>query len=197
MSKSSNTRGTILQNAFDLIYIRGYQSTSIDDILATTNVTKGAFYYHFANKDQMGLAVINEIIFPEIYQGFIHPLKGSEKPAKDVYKMIRHILFDIPFFKVQNGCPLANLINEMSPLNTDFSEALNKISDKCIESLKDSFKHGRKAGKIRSGINEEGVAYFILSGYWGIRNLGKLRNSQDCYLIYLDELKRYLKSLQQ
>ncbi len=197
MSNSNQTRTGILSKAFDLIYVKGFQATSIDDIIATTKVTKGAFYYHFANKDQMGLAVINEIIFPEIHQGFIQPLKRTEKPAKDVYKMIRHILFDIPFFKMQNGCPLANLINEMSPLNKDFSEALNKISDKCIESLKDSFKHGRKSGRIRSGVSEEDVAYFILSGYWGIRNLGKIRSGQDCYIIYLNELKRYLKSLQQ
>ncbi|SKB81402.1 TetR/AcrR family transcriptional regulator [Daejeonella lutea] len=195
MSKSTNTRATILQKAFDLIYIRGYQATSIDDIIATTQVTKGAFYYHFANKDQMGLAVINEIILPEMYQGFIQPLKGSEKPAKDIYRMIRHILFDIPFFKVEYGCPLANLISEMAPLNQDFKLALNKISDKCIDALKDSFKHGRKAGKIRSGINEEETAYFILSGYWGIRNIGKTQNTAACYEAYLGELKRYLKGL--
>ncbi len=195
MSKSSNTRGIILQNAFDLIYVRGYQSTSIDDIIATTQVTKGAFYYHFANKDQMGLAVINEVILPEMYQGFIHPLKGSEKPAKDVYKMISHLLFDIAFFKREYGCPLSNLIQEMSPLNPEFKAALTKISERCIEALKDSFKHGRKAGKIRSGVNEQEVAYFILSGYWGVRTLGKSRNDEGAYEVYLAELKRYLKAL--
>lgn len=196
MTKSNQTRAGILQKAFDLIYVKGYQATSIDDIIATTLVTKGAFYYHFDNKDQMGLAVINEIIFPEMYQGFIHPLKGTGKPVKDVYKMIRHMLFDIPFFKIQNGCPLANLIQEMSPMNADFNAALNRISDKCLEALRESFKHGRKAGKIRAGVNEEEVAYFILSGYWGIRNIGKVQNSEDCYEMYLEELKRYLKSLQ-
>ncbi|MEJ7693400.1 TetR/AcrR family transcriptional regulator [Daejeonella sp.] len=196
MTKSNQTRSGILQKAFDLIYVKGYQATSIDDIIATTKVTKGAFYYHFSSKDQMGLAVINEIIAPEIHQGFIQPLKGSEKPAKDIYKMIRHILFDMPFFKVQNGCPLANLIQEMSPLNPDFSLALNNVSNRCLEALRDSFKHGRKAGKIRAGTNEEEVAYFILSGYWGIRNIGKAQNNENCYKIYLEELKRYLKSLQ-
>ncbi len=196
MTKSNQTRTSILQRAFDLIYVRGYQATSIDDIIATTQVTKGAFYYHFDNKDQMGLAVINEIIFPEMHQGFIQPLKGTEKPVKDIHKMIRHMLFDIPFFKIENGCPLANLIQEMSPLNPDFNIALNKISDKCLEAIRDSLKHGRKAGKIHAGTNEEEAAYFILAGYWGIRAIGKSQNNVNCYQIYLDELKKYLKSLQ-
>ena len=186
----------MLNKAFDLIYVNGYQATSIDEIIATTKVTKGAFYYHFGSKEQMGLAVINEIIYPETYQGLILPLKGSDKPVKDIYKMIKNILFDSSFFKVENGCPLSNLIQEMSPLIEEFAIALNTMTDQCLEALKESLKQARKAGKIRSGINEREVAYFIFSGYWGVRNLGKMQNSQECYFIYLEELKRYLKSLQ-
>ncbi|MES2873159.1 MAG: TetR/AcrR family transcriptional regulator [Bacteroidota bacterium] len=196
MSKSSETRANILNEAFDLIYINGYQSTSIDEIIANTQVTKGAFYYHFGSKEQMGLSVINEVIYPEIYRGFILPLKGSDKPVKDIYKMIRNILFDVPFFKVENGCPLSNLVQEMSPLIQEFGIALITITEACLAALKESLKQGRKSGKIRSGTNEEEAAYFILSGYWGIRNLGKMQNSQECYFMYLEELKRYLKSLQ-
>ena len=196
MSKSTDTRANILNKAFDLIYVSGYQATSIDEILATANVTKGAFYYHFSSKEQMGLAVINEIVCPEIYQSFIGPLKGTDKPIRDIYKMIRNILFDVPFFKVENGCPLANLIQEMCPLNLDFGIALDGISGMCLEALKEALKQGKKAGKIRSGTNVYEAAYFILSGYWGVRVLGKLHASQDCYAIYLEEFKRYLKSLQ-
>lgn len=43
MKKSQATRIDILKKAFQLIYPKGYQATSIDDILATTKVTKGAF----------------------------------------------------------------------------------------------------------------------------------------------------------
>ncbi len=34
-----------------------------------------------------------------------------------------------------------------------------------------------------------------MSGYWGIRNFGKLYNSKDCYKLYLKELKLYLATL--
>jgi TetR/AcrR family transcriptional regulator, transcriptional repressor for nem operon len=64
MSKATATRLNLLQKAFELIYTKGYQTTSIDDILATTQVTKGAFYYHFKTKDDMGLAIIHEILKP-------------------------------------------------------------------------------------------------------------------------------------
>ncbi|MDN3709585.1 TetR family transcriptional regulator [Myroides ceti] len=55
MKKAEATRLTILKKAYELIYINGYQTTSIDDILATTKVTKGALYYHFKIKTKWGL----------------------------------------------------------------------------------------------------------------------------------------------
>jgi AcrR family transcriptional regulator len=71
MKKSAATRLMILEKAFELIYAKGYQTTSIDDIIATTKVTKGAFYYHFKTKDEMGLAIINELVKPQLTSGFI------------------------------------------------------------------------------------------------------------------------------
>jgi len=71
MKKAAATRLMILTKAFELIYVRGYQTTSIDDILATTKVTKGAFYYHFRNKDEMGLAILQEILKPALTESFI------------------------------------------------------------------------------------------------------------------------------
>lgn len=68
MKKAEATRMAILEKAFDLIYKQGYQATSIDDIIATTRLTKGAFFYHFKNKDEMGIAVINEVMYNGMYK---------------------------------------------------------------------------------------------------------------------------------
>lgn len=66
MKKAEATRLNILQKAFELIYEKGYQTTSNDDILKTSNLTKGAIYYHFKNKEVMGMAIINELLKPTL-----------------------------------------------------------------------------------------------------------------------------------
>src|SRR5690606_27776609 len=85
MKKAEATRLTILQKAFELIYVKGYQTTSIDDIIATTQVTKGAFYYHFKTKDEMGVAIINEILKPTLSNSFIKPLQKDQNPLDGIY----------------------------------------------------------------------------------------------------------------
>ena len=57
---SERTRERLLQAAFREVYKVGFQSAGIDTILAATNVTKGALYYHFENKQALGYAIVED-----------------------------------------------------------------------------------------------------------------------------------------
>lgn len=195
MKKAEATRLTILQKAFELIYENGYKSTSIDDIIAKTQVTKGAFYYHFRNKDEMGLAIINELLNPTLAKIFIDPLKNDDDPLHMIYKMVHDLLMKNNFLKVKYGCPAANLTVEMTPWNARFSKALNNLTRQWTSVLIKTIENGKRNGYIRKDVNARQVTSFIVSGYWGIRNFGKLENSKAAYVPYLKELKNYLESL--
>lgn len=195
MKKAEATRLTILHKAFELIYAKGYQTTSIDDIIATTLVTKGAFYYHFKTKDDMGLAIINEILKPTLTKSFITPLKKEQNPTKAIYSLMENLLIKNEFLKAEYGCPVANFTQEMSPWNTDFKKVLYELTKQWESAIIGKIEDGKESGFIRKDVNSLQVALLILSGYWGVRNFGKLTNSKTVYIPYLKELKNYLISL--
>lgn len=195
MTKASATRHTILEKAFEIIYTKGYQTTSIDEIIATTKVTKGAFYYHFKTKDEMGLAIINEIVKPTMQDAFIKPLQDAKNPIKEIYDMTKALLFENPFLKLEYGCPAGNLTQEMTPWNVEFGNALSELILEWQQTIENCIKSAKANGTVRKNVNPQQVAYFIMSSYWGIRNFGKVYNSSDCYHSYLKELKMYLNSL--
>ncbi|HEV8177740.1 MAG TPA: TetR/AcrR family transcriptional regulator, partial [Gemmatimonadales bacterium] len=56
------TRDRLLNAAFEEIYRRGFQATSLDTILAKAGVTKGALYHHFPDKAALGYAVVDEVV---------------------------------------------------------------------------------------------------------------------------------------
>ncbi|WP_317039295.1 TetR/AcrR family transcriptional regulator [Paenimyroides marinum] len=185
----------ILHKAFELIYVKGYQTTSIDDIIATTQVTKGAFYYHFKTKDEMGLAIINEVLKPTLASSFIEPLQGEQDPLDAIYNLMDSLLMKNEFLKVEYGCPASNFTQEMTPWNSEFNKALNELTREWTEAITATIERGKKSGVIRKDVNAKQVTTFVLSGYWGIRNLGKLENSKKVYISYLKQLKIYLNSL--
>lgn len=192
MSKAATTRLTILQKAFYLIYRKGYQATSIDDIIATTQVTKGAFFYHFKSKEEMGLAMIHEIMYPGMYASMIKPLLDADDPLDEIYEMMKALLLKNPFFDVKYGCPAINLIDEMAPLNEAFRKALLQLIVQWQEAIKNTLLIAQKKGKISKELMPEQIALFVSSGYSGIRNMGKIFG-KNCYKTYLNELKKYLQ----
>lgn len=194
MNKAAQTRSDILQKAFVLIYRNGFQATSVDDIIATTQVTKGAFFYHFKNKEEMGLAMINEVMYIGMHQLMVEPLVSSKDPIREIYDMMKQLLLKAPFFEVKYGCPAVNLVEEMAPLNEDYKNALLKLTNEWQKAIEKSIRNGQANGSIRKEVNPRQVAFFVTAGYNGIRNLGKL-HGPVCYNTYLQELKKYLKQL--
>lgn len=195
MKKSEATRLTILQKAFELIYINGYQTTSVDEIIASTQVTKGAFYYHFKTKDEMGLAIINELMIPSFKNTFIEPFQSVVNPLDAIYNLMYSLLIENENLKVEYGCPASNFTQEMAPWNIEFTKALNQLSQQWENTMIKSIEKGKENGIVKAGVNAKEVAVFVLSGYWGVRNLGKLENSKSVYLVYLKGLQSYFDTL--
>lgn len=58
--RSAATTGALVASAHRLFAVRGYADTSIDDIVAAAEITRGALYHHFENKTDLFRAVVEE-----------------------------------------------------------------------------------------------------------------------------------------
>ena len=57
-ARGAATRSRIVDAAADLIYERGVDRTSLDEVMATSGVSKSQLYHYFADKDALVLEVI-------------------------------------------------------------------------------------------------------------------------------------------
>ena len=143
----------------------------------------------------MGLAIINEILKSSLTNSFVEPLQKERNPLDAIYNLIHDLLMKNDFLKVEYGCPAANFTQEMTPWNITFNEALNELIQQWTKVMTAAIEKGKRNGFIRKDINAKQVTAFVISGYWGVRNFGKLENSKAAYVPVLKEVKRYLKSL--
>jgi AcrR family transcriptional regulator len=58
---TADTRQGLVHEARKLFNQRGYRATSLDEVCLQAGVTKGALYHHFKNKEDLFLAVLDDI----------------------------------------------------------------------------------------------------------------------------------------
>lgn len=194
MSKGETTRNYIIQKSFELIYKNGYQSTSIDDIIATTRVTKGAFFYHFKSKEEMGLAVIKEKMSPSMVAFSTAVLKNPGNVRINLYKMMEALLLKNDFFIVEYGCPVVNLVEEMSAINSAFQKSLKRVIVNWQAEIESALSLAQDNGQMSKEHDPKKIAQYITANYGGVRYLGKLFGKTS-YKNFLQEFKKYLNSL--
>ena len=62
MARGEETRKKILDVAQDSVLAKGFDATSIDEIVAGAEITKSGFFYHFRDKNALALALIERHI---------------------------------------------------------------------------------------------------------------------------------------
>ena len=64
--KGERRKQELLKIAYQLFIQKGYEETSIDEIIAEAHIAKGTYYYHFPSKEATLEAVIDMMINDEV-----------------------------------------------------------------------------------------------------------------------------------
>jgi TetR/AcrR family transcriptional regulator, transcriptional repressor for nem operon len=188
------TRQTLLQAAFQEIYRSGFQAASLDNILSNARVTKGALYHHFGSKQELGYAVVDELIRGRILDGWVRPLEKAENPIDGLLAVLRS-KGPHPSFDQRLGCPLNNLAQEMSPLDEGFRKRLESVFREWREGIAKALRRGQERGYVRSGVDPVEAADFFLAALEGSVSLAKNARDRNLFDNCKAGLSRYLESL--
>ena len=192
---AERTRERLLQAAAREIYRSGFQSASLDAILASARVTKGALYYHFKNKEALGYAVVEEIISPDVRGTWVQPLQSVKDPIGALISIVQDI--SVQPEVVCGGCQLNNLAQEMSPLDAGFRKRLETIFDAWREATASVLRQGQLHGSVRRNVEPADAAGLLIAMVEGYGSLAK--NAQDPKVIKsgIKNIVGWLKSLRQ
>jgi len=182
-----NTRGRLIDAAFEEIYEKGYQGAALADILAKAGVHKGSMYHFFANKKELALVAIGEKMsqrFSDKY-GRITKLEGGYVDA------LLALLRDVQLRDFRRGCPLANLVQEMSNLDADFDKALKQFYNEFRAVIKSIFDKALQSGELIE-CDTARLALFVTVVLEGAILATKATGEESDYLGSIDELAAYL-----
>ena len=187
------TRERLLQAGFREVHRSGFQSASIDTILAATNVTKGALYYHFDSKEDLGYAIVEEIIAKLPEDKWLRPLQRGKNPIDALICVVQAT--SVRREDVNGGCPLANLAQEMSALDEQFRKRLQTIFHAWQEGITTALQRGQSQGTVRRDLVPEETAGFLIAMYEGYVMLAKNAQDAKVWNVGMKNIVRWLRSL--
>jgi AcrR family transcriptional regulator len=166
----AGTRRKIVDAAFAAFSTAGYNATGMADIRIAAEVSSGAFSHHFPTKKALVLAVIDDHVHEAIKVGWIEPIIGAETAFAGIEHAFDAIIGDLG--ASISGCPLNNLVLELSGQDDDIRAALAGIFADWRNAIADKFRSDFSVRQI-ADINPSELADFVVASYSGSMAMAK------------------------
>jgi TetR/AcrR family transcriptional repressor of nem operon len=194
----TNLKDTIIQESLRLFSLKGFLSTSIEDILTAANTSKGGFYNHFPSKEALFVEVLGEArrFWRE---KCLSGLDEIESPVGKIVKLLENYRDrylkdseDLPggcifvTFSVELDDQLPHLAQEVSLGFVGLKGMIQNLLDE-----------GQAAGELSSNADTCAMTEMLLAGMLGAsviygvdKSIDSLDKSIGTLIEYLEKLKR-------
>ncbi len=167
MTPSPDAKTRILKAGARIVLEKGFCDTGLAEVLEAAKVPKGSFYFHFKNKEDFGLQLIDT--FAEVLKA------GQERAYRN--ERLPHLERIRTLFRWQTdlfrknhfvgGCPIGNLSLEMGDRNPVFRKKLNRVFLDMKKNLASQLEQARQEGELPDSIDSEETAGFIITSWQG------------------------------
>ena len=159
--KREQTKQGLLQSAIELFIAKGYDETTIDDIVEAADVAKVTFYYYFKSKEELILAIKENSIQEVLSRTEV--LLSEQIAATEI---LHALISDISRWTEKNWRLLKVFASQrfgpMTQGEACCDEEENPV--RFVDLLTQIIKHGQKSGQFRKEINASKAAYFLMLG---------------------------------
>jgi len=186
-------RQKLIEAAIRLILKRGYNATTVDDICAEAKITKGSFFHHFKNKEEIGQAAVKA--WGEFGQSiYAEAWKQPGEPLEEIHRLF-NIMEGITRRPEPCVCVVGMMAQEMSIENPEFREACARELEVWTEMFRSRLQTAQKQLKPAVKFDPDQVAWFLNSIWQGSILIGKARQSAKMISSNIKLARVYVDSL--
>ena len=162
----------VLDSVVRVFWRKGYEATSIQDLVEATGLNRSSLYNSFGSKHQLFLAAIDHYLV-RVNQERLHKLNTNENARK----ALQAYFGDLLAFSVgegrELGCLITNTSVEVAPHNTPIRNKLRQSLRKVEEAFFETIQRGQAQGTIRTTGDPKALARFLVGAVQGLRVLAR------------------------
>lgn len=159
------------QKAMVAFWTRGYENTSMQDLLDAMGIQRGSFYDTFKSKHH---ALVEALLRYDFGRKEMFSKLGRGKSARGIIEMFfKSVAGEAQSDDGRRGCLLVNCALELAPRDAEVAEIVNRAFDETRAFFQSTIERGQAAGEIASTIDAGKTAQALLGLLLGMRVLAR------------------------
>jgi TetR/AcrR family transcriptional repressor of nem operon len=191
MTKGEQTRRDIVEKAAPLFNQKGFEGTSLADLMQATGLQKGGIYRHFSGKRQLAAEAFDyawERAVRGRLDGVADVPDGVDRLKKTIDNFVERRAGLVP-----GGCPLMNTAVEADDGNPLLRARARRALQGWTERLSRITAEGIKKNQIDRSVAPRKLAQLIISSLEGALLISRLQNDEEPLRAMRQHLDEYLE----
>ncbi|WP_074406464.1 MULTISPECIES: TetR/AcrR family transcriptional regulator [Aquimarina] len=171
-------RNTVLQKATEVFHKKGYNGTSMQDLVDATDLNRSSIYNSFGSKLNMFLEVLSH--YQSTYgNSFSQKLAQSYNASEAIEAIFDLYIHEIINDNDRKGCLVINCKSEMTNQEPLIKSFMEKNQDRMIAMLEDIVTKGQMEKIFNQHQTAGQYALYLFSSIQGLRMTGILNKNEN------------------
>jgi TetR/AcrR family transcriptional repressor of nem operon len=180
--RARTTREGLIHAAVHLFHERGYNATSVQDIVSEAGVPKGTFYNYFDSKEALAIAA-SDVSYPRFMSLLV--LEASTSPSVRLRQFFQAVSKELQQFEYRRGCLVGNFASEITNATPELKRRVTEHLDDATRRMRVVIEQGQRAGEIKTGIPPTDLARFLLNSLYGAILRSKTETTDRAMRLFL------------
>lgn len=181
MDKKEEKKNKIISSSIHLMYLNGYNGTSVKDITEAAKIPKGSFYNYFKDKEQYAVDALNYYQFVMRKDRLDIFTDKNLAPLDRIRKFYKKGIESLKDNDLKLGCFVGNLSQEMGDVSLAIAQSANSFHSRVTEYVYSNLVEAKINGCFSKNVNLRALASFIVSSWNG--SLLRMKTSKNSLVL--------------
>ena len=162
-----------LDRAMDIFWSKGYEATSLDDLCEVTGLSRSSLYATFGSKRSLLLRSVDRYV--EQRNPRIAAILAQALPIQGAFgSLARQFIDQIVSGPGRRGCFLGNCAAELPRSDRAALARVRQGLESTEATFRDALTRAQSRGELATNVDVSALARFLMSGFQGLRLVGKV-----------------------
>lgn len=161
-------REQVIENVTELFWKKGYNGTSMQDLVNVTGLNRSSFYNSFGDKFTLFLEALKH--YQSRQRDYLQELSNTAKTPKEaIQSLFEGISQELASEQETKGCFISNCISELGNQDAQVHRFLVENKDQMVNTFKILIQEAQQQGEIDASKDAKTLALYLFSNLNGLR----------------------------